>query len=277
MKNEAATGNDGFSIVDEFKNLLPPLNPEDFEALEKSILNEGCRDALVVWEEKKILIEGHHRYAICEKHGLVYEIEEKSFKNREAVIEWMLNHQKSRRNMNRFQWAEVILKLKPTVEAKAKENQRAGGGAVRKKSAKPVHTLETLAKMAGISRPTLRQVAFILKNADQNTIRKLRNGNAGVSINGVYQELHELFDKKKSKRSGITKKKTVNKAAPKQTPQDTPPTPEQASHILTAFEEDIETKYPDLADRLEFYNKMAKWTSKQISDLAVQALSKKRK
>jgi transcriptional regulator with XRE-family HTH domain len=247
MDREAQIDTDGFTIDEEFKNLLPRLNSADFEQLEKNILKEGCREKLTIWKEKRLLIDGHHRYEICDKHGLKYGIEEKSFKNRDAVIEWMLNHQKGRRNMNRFQWAEVILRRKERIAEIAKANQRAGGGAVKKKSAKPVNTLETLAKLAGISRPTLKQVEFILKNADQNTIRKLRNGNAGVSINGVHEELQERIGKTKTKKSGATKaKRRIKSIAPKrikpmnESQQDD--ITEQISHDIAIIEE-IEQQY----------------------------------
>ena len=218
--NERTERNDGFAdngliidkfiIDEEFKNLLPPLTPEDFEKLEKNILKDGCRDALIVWKEEKILIDGHHRHAICKKHNRKFRIEEKSFANRDEAIKWMIEHQKSRRNMNKFQWAEVILKLKPTFAAKAKANQRAGGGAVRTKSDKPVKTYKELAKLARMSPSTLQQVAFILKHADQNTIGKLRKGDAHYSINGVSEELRELIEKKTTKKSVRTKAKHRN-------------------------------------------------------------------
>jgi len=210
MHKATPTGNTRFTTDEEFKNLLPPLNTEDFEKLEKSILKDGCRDALIVWKEQKILVDGYNRHEICDKHGLPFGISEKSFANRGEVIEWMIEHQKSRRNMNKFQWAEVILKLKPTFAAKAKANQRAGGGAVRTKSDKPVKTYKELAKLARMSPSTLQQVAFILKHADQNTIGKLRKGDAHYSINGVSEELRELIEKKTTKKSVRTKAKHRN-------------------------------------------------------------------
>ncbi len=36
-------------IDSEFKSLIPPLSPEEFKQLEENILQDGCRDPLVVW------------------------------------------------------------------------------------------------------------------------------------------------------------------------------------------------------------------------------------
>lgn len=50
-------------INKEFEELIPPLTIEEEENLENSLKNEGCRDALVVWNGT--IVDGHHRYKIC--------------------------------------------------------------------------------------------------------------------------------------------------------------------------------------------------------------------
>ena len=273
MNDEGLTGNEGFVVDEEFKNLLPPLSAEDFENLEKSILSDGCRDPLVIWQEERILIDGYHRHEICTKHGLSFKIEKKSFANRDAALDWMIENQRIRRNMNRFQWAEVILKRKESIAAKAKMNQKAGGGAVKQKSAKPVNTLERLAKLSGISRFTLQQVAFILKHADQNTIGKLRKGDVHYSINGVSEELRELIDKKKTKKSVATKSKRRNhKPTSRPIPKaSTEPSNDIVGHILATLEE-LEQQYSSVPDRVDLYNTVGEWVDKKKRELILSEL-----
>jgi hypothetical protein len=52
-------------IDEEFKSLLPELDPITYSALEENIIQNGCRDAIVLW--RGILIDGHNRYRICQK------------------------------------------------------------------------------------------------------------------------------------------------------------------------------------------------------------------
>lgn len=85
------------TIDNEFKNLIPPLTPDERKGLEESILSEGCRDALIAWNG--VLVDGHNRYEICEKYGLPYAITETDFASRDAVIEWIIKNQFSRRNL----------------------------------------------------------------------------------------------------------------------------------------------------------------------------------
>ena len=276
MKNKSQSGNDDFTLDEEFRDLLPPLHPEDFEQLEKSILADDCRDALVIWKEKRILVDGYNRYAICTIHGIPHRIELKSFKDRDAVMDWMIENQKSRRNMTKFQWAEVVLKRKESIAAKALQNKLAG---VRLESNKGVDTLKTLAKLAGITHDALYKVSVILATAAihsrnvrlKKQIEKLRNGDTGVSISSVHEELQELVGKKKAKKSVIAKpKQRSHKSAPRPAPVEPPQ--DLAGHIIATLEE-IEQQYPEMHDRIDLYNMVGDlandWAHKKKVELAL--------
>ena len=58
-------------IHPELRSLLFPLKEEELKLLEESILKEGVREKLVVWEHngKLFLVDGHHRFEIARWHG----------------------------------------------------------------------------------------------------------------------------------------------------------------------------------------------------------------
>ena len=145
-------------IGPEFKALIPPLSPDERTGLEKSIREEGCRDALVVWKGHNILVDGHNRYEICTAHGKPFETVEMEFASRDDVMVWIIDNQFSRRNLTPFARGELALKRKHIIAAKAKENQKRSGGAVPQKSAEPVETRKELAKIAGVSHDTIARV-----------------------------------------------------------------------------------------------------------------------
>ncbi|MEG0558740.1 MAG: plasmid replication/partition related protein, partial [Comamonas sp.] len=71
------------------KAYIDPLTADEHESLERSILAEGCRDALVVWGE--LLIDGHNRYGICSKHGIAFNtVQNTRFKSMDDVHLWMI-------------------------------------------------------------------------------------------------------------------------------------------------------------------------------------------
>lgn len=197
---------DDFTIDEDFKKLLPPLSDEDKKKLRRSIIKDGCREKLTVWKEERLLLDGHHRYGICKDSNRPYEVVWKSFKSRDEAVKWILNNQRGRRNMNKFQWAEVVLKSKGSFVALAKERLKAKGKEGYQKSDKAVHVLKEMAKLAGMSHDTIHRVETILKEVAANPVNerlqrqvdKLRKGEPGVSINGVYATVQEAKGKRKA-------------------------------------------------------------------------------
>ena len=81
-----------------FKELIPPLSPEEYTQLEQNILSQGCRDPIALWRGK--IIDGHNRYEICTKHDIAFETVKLRFPSREAVKLWILDNQLGRRNLS---------------------------------------------------------------------------------------------------------------------------------------------------------------------------------
>ncbi|MGO4779478.1 plasmid replication/partition related protein, partial [Lysobacter sp. 2RAB21] len=77
-------------INESLKAYIDPLTPDEYEALETSILAEGCCDALVLWGS--VLIDGHNRYGICRKHDLPFQtVQNTRFQSMDDVHLWMID------------------------------------------------------------------------------------------------------------------------------------------------------------------------------------------
>lgn len=175
-------------IDKEFESLIPPLSSDEFKQLEENCVKDGIRDPLVVWRVPSgddILIDGHNRWKIAAKHGgIQFETVRKEFDNRNEVKAWIITNQFGRRNLSAYDRSVLALKLKPLIAKKAKENQKASGGAVPQKSAKPIDTRQELAKAAGVSHDTIRRVERIEKEAPEGIKQAVREGK--LSINQAY-------------------------------------------------------------------------------------------
>lgn len=86
-------------IDPEFEQQIPPLKPEEFQQLEKNILEDGViLNPLILWNGT--LVDGHNRYRIAEKHPHIrYTTIEKKFPDRYAVLAWICKSQLGRRNL----------------------------------------------------------------------------------------------------------------------------------------------------------------------------------
>lgn len=101
-------------VLPELKAYIDPLTPDEYEALERSILDEGCRDALVLWGNT--LVDGHNRYSICQKHGLPFKtVQNERFQNMEDIHLWMIDQHLGRRSVSDFQRGVLALRKREII------------------------------------------------------------------------------------------------------------------------------------------------------------------
>jgi len=85
------------TIDQAFSRLIPPLQPEELNMLEASLMADGCRDALVTWND--ILLDGHNRLRICVDHGITFRTKAVTLPDRTAAEDWIDTNQMGRRNL----------------------------------------------------------------------------------------------------------------------------------------------------------------------------------
>ena len=181
-------------IDEEFKNLIPPLSADEFSRLEKSILVEGVREPIITWNG--VIVDGHNRYAICQKHAIEYENRERQFESRDAAKIWIIENQFGRRNLNNYQRSALALELEPLYAAEAERRMLAGKANPPKNSSEGAkgETREKVAKAAGVSHDTIRKVKTIEAEAAKGNEKavKVRNelmSGERKSIHGGYTEV----------------------------------------------------------------------------------------
>ena len=77
----------------------------------------------IIVNEDMVIVDGHNRQSLCEKHGLPYTMAVFSFEDLLEAKQWALDTQKGRRNLEKWELGKIALKLKPEIEAKARANQ----------------------------------------------------------------------------------------------------------------------------------------------------------
>lgn len=147
-------------INDEIKSLIPPLTETEYSLLEQSILEEGCRDALITWNGT--LLDGHNRYEICTKHNIEFYTIEKDFENKEDAMDWMDKNQLGRRNLTPDQ-RQIIIGRRYNREKKTPETQNRGNRFTVKveggQTVPPLKTADAIAREAGVSDRTVKRYA----------------------------------------------------------------------------------------------------------------------
>jgi transcriptional regulator with XRE-family HTH domain len=173
------------TINEELRSFIDPLTANESAALERSLLAEGCRDALVLWGE--VLIDGHNRYEICTRHGVEFRtVQNTTFSSIDDVMLWMIDNHLARRSVSDFQRGVMALRKKDIVTARAA--QRAGAPepaspAAAAPESPPWNTREDVAKAARVSSNTISQIERIQKAATPQLVEAVRAGT--ISINAA--------------------------------------------------------------------------------------------
>lgn len=186
-------------VLPEYAELLPPLTPEQFDTLEKDMIANGCYAPVIV-NEDMVVIDGHNRRSICEKHGIPYRMAVFSFEDALEAKKWMLETQRGRRNLGIWELGKIALKLRPEIEAKAKANQstyygnqfEAGLMTTVSEILSPVLTRKELADSVGIGEVTMGKVMKIEDNAPE-AIRKALDGGE-LSVDRAYRLTRQITD-----------------------------------------------------------------------------------
>ena len=177
-------------VVNEaLKAYIDPLTPDEHEALERSLLAEGCRDALVLWGE--VLVDGHNRYGICQKHGLPFQtVQNPRFQSIEDVQLWMIEQHLGRRSLSDFQRGVLALR-KRDIAAERRARQPAPAAAEPDTAPAPapvppaeaLATREALAKAARISSHQVQLIEKIQKQGAPELVNAVKAGM--VSLNAA--------------------------------------------------------------------------------------------
>jgi site-specific DNA-methyltransferase (adenine-specific) len=123
------------TIDPELKALIPPLRPDELEGLEENIRAEGCRDPLVIWGDRNVLVDGHNRFEICGRLGISYQTRRLDAPDRDAVKLWMFKHQLGRRNLTDDQRGVLGFLAKEQEKIIAMRERGKKGGRPPKKAA----------------------------------------------------------------------------------------------------------------------------------------------
>lgn len=201
-------------VLPELKAYIDPLTPDEYEALERSILDEGCRDALVLWGNT--LVDGHNRYSICQKHGLPFKtVQNERFQNMEDIHLWMIDQHLGRRSVSDFQRGVLALRKREIIAerraqaaaavnaAKAEAGEAAQApwegetdpvvaqalANVPKVPDEALDTLEALARAARLSAGQVKMIETIQEKAAPEVVAAVKAGELSLNAAAVVATL----------------------------------------------------------------------------------------
>ena len=284
-------------VLPELKAYIDPLTPDEHDALERSILAEGCRDALVLWGD--VLVDGHNRFGICQTHGLPFQtVQNQRFQNMEDVHLWMIDQHLGRRSVSEFQRGVLALRKREiiaerraqaaaaVVAARAEAAQSPGSEAPWEGDTDPVvakalatvpkvpddalDTREALARAARLTAAQVKAIEAIHQNAAPEVVAAVKSGELSLNAAAVVAQLP--VDEQKSAAAGgaqelkqAAKRVRDAKKKPKASTQDMPAEGETAAAAPDA------AKLQQRVTELEAENERLRQQVKALQDLLAEA------
>ena len=193
-------------VLEELKAYIDPLTADEYEALERSLLAEGCRDALVLWND--ILVDGHNRYGICRKHGLPFNtVQNTRFQSMDDVHLWMIEQHLGRRSVSDYQRGVLALRKRAILGARQKAQRETGSNSEMATSASapdddadarppwddmPVAVSRAeLAREAKLSSNQVSMIERIHAQATPEVVEALKSGAISISAAAAVASLPE--------------------------------------------------------------------------------------
>ena len=199
-------------VLPELKAYIDPLTPDEYESLERSILDEGCRDALVLWGN--VLVDGHNRFGICQKHGLPFQtIQNERFQNMEDIHLWMIDQHLGRRSVSDFQRGVLALRKREIIAERRAAAAAAVNAAKAESSAEApwdgdtdpavaqalantpkvpdqaLDTREALARAARLSAGQVKMIETIQEKAAPEVVAAVKAGELSLNAAAVVASL----------------------------------------------------------------------------------------
>lgn len=184
----------------ELKATIDPLTAQEHEALERSLLADGCRDALVLWGD--VLVDGHNRYDICQQHGLPFQtVQHPRLQSIADVQLWMIDQHLGRRSVSNFQRGLLALRKSDILarqHAQAMNAPSPGEGrpepgqpgasdkapaAASPAAPQRLQGREAIAKAARLSSQQMAMIERIQQQASPEVVAAVRSG--AISINAA--------------------------------------------------------------------------------------------
>ena len=199
-------------IDPEFQNQIPPLTDDEYKQLEENILKEGkLLSPLIVWNN--ILVDGHNRYAILQKHPEIYfSTMPLRFENREEALAWICRNQLGRRNLSPEQKRYLIGKQYEAEKKAAKifrGNQytlaKKSGGAHDDNHHSGKKTCDQIAEENGVSRASVLRASHYTRGIDiaDNLSPGIKQKVFSGEVKFTNEEMSKLVQSSPAKRQDV--------------------------------------------------------------------------
>lgn len=178
------------TLKPEYRAICPPLSKREYEALKRSIGENGLYEPITTNPEG-IILDGHHRYRACRELGIEPDFRELEFPDRLSEKAYVVETNLRRRQLSDLERAELGLELEKIEAERAKRRQillgKTHGKHPLSSNELKGQARDLAARAVGLSSTTYQRAKTILERGSEELIDRVRQG--GVSITYAYKKI----------------------------------------------------------------------------------------
>lgn len=169
---------------EKYYEAVPRPTKIEFDALTYSIREKGLQESIVI-NHDGVILDGYTRYEICRNLGITPTFITKSFENKDQELQYVLEVNATRRQLNNFQRIELFIDIFKSIseEAKKRHNNR------RHLHAPQPSSMVRYSQIVGVGEATTQHAIRVLDSGREDLIQRCRNGT--MTINSAYCEVHK--------------------------------------------------------------------------------------
>ena len=207
-------------IKQEYSKIVPDLTEKEYSDLKESVKENGQWVPIIINKEG-IVLDGHHRFKVCQELGILPKYEIKELENEFYERLFIIDCSLKRRNLNKFQIIALELQREGLLSEISKQIKESTYPTKGQKGFQPIsnvpliseehkphtkkdylerETISKLAKHAGVGRDTIAKVRLINEKGTEKQKEDLEKGK--TTINKVYNKI-----KKEEKKQELIKEK----------------------------------------------------------------------
>jgi hypothetical protein len=166
VKRKTRTAKLQLKIDKDIQFLCKSVDKETYQRVEKDIEKNGCLDPIIYWEDEdqNTIVDGHIRYEICNRLGMKFKSIPMHFETKEAVMNYVIDHQLARRNLSDIE-KSCLIGMRYLTEKKA--SHRPSSDELHQNDGVTGETAQKIAEKNGVSQATVERDAVLAVAIDK--------------------------------------------------------------------------------------------------------------
>lgn len=248
------------------RSLFRELTKDELDVLESLLIQDGgATSPIIVRRSTNEILDGYHRWKLCEKHQLPYTIKIVELLDDDLAATWVVHQQVGRRNLSPTHLAEAVNALAQMQKFKVPGSNKLAHGAIEHIADITGQKPNAVVKQIQRAKQFKKVAEKIVNAASQGKVKLTKANKSALSKLGTEEQV-VLYDKVQAGEFGGLDEALIAAGVQKPKPPPPEPTPEEsdAAAEAKAHEKDAPNKTEQPINHFPIVKKLSEQLIREI-------------